>query len=278
MNADFAIELLTWGILLPAGSSAALLFVGRRFLPDRYSVGFAFVVALLTGYLVLEWAPVVPERHYQWLPWLPLLCFIPLAVSLVREVRVWRLVTFVPVSAATAYFIVPAWSRLDDVRWTYLFAVGIATWITCALLDFVASRMRPGWFLTTLALLLGGLAGVLMPFLSMKFGQMVLSACGATTGIALISLRSDKPATARGLAPLAGVVLVCGAFLGFVDPDPPLYPYLTPLAAPLLLVPFVVEPLRSISERTKGISQFILVAALLCGSAWLIHAQQAQSV
>ena len=234
----------------------------------------AFCAATLTGYVLLDWAKVVPERHYQWLPWLPLVALVPAALSLREKTHiVERLVAFLPIAAATAFLIVPGWERLDDVRWTYLFAVGGCAFVQCAAWDWLAARTKPLMFSVLACLALGGTAGLLIPFFVLKYGEMLLCATGATIGVGLLSVRSDNSERARAIAPLIAVVLTAGTFIGFVEPDPAESAVLMPLLVPVIALPLSIAGGERYG-RVFAVVQICLILALLGGTGWWLQSQQ----
>jgi hypothetical protein len=292
LETEFAIEILCWNILVPAGISVAVLFISRLILPTRYAAAIAFATAFITGYGLLEWAKIVPERHYQWLPWIPVLTLVPLAMSLAEKIgKSERAISYTLPAALTAFFIVPTWERLNDAspafngklsvpiewelttRWMYLIGVTVTVWLLCCVMDLLASRMRPGWFVALFAICVGGMAGTIMPLLSIKFGQILLCACGAATGVGLLSLKSKDSKIGRAVAPHLAIVMSCGAFLAFVDPNPAQYAYLAPLAIPLVCVPFVVGPLARYAGIKLAVLQVLLAITIIGGSGWWIHSQ-----
>ncbi len=62
-------------ILVPIITSIVIVFLSRRFLPDRvsnrYAAAIAFAAAFFIGYVLLpSWAEPPPNRHWHWLPYL----------------------------------------------------------------------------------------------------------------------------------------------------------------------------------------------------------------
>ncbi len=275
MELKFAGELFLQGILLPGGLSLAIFLLGRWLLPPRYGVPVAFSTAWLVGYLWLDWAKVVPERHYQWLPYMPLAAIVPLSVSLADGVRrVERLLLFLPLSLCAAAFVVPTWARLQDVRQWYVLSLAAGLWLLCVAGDELAGRMRPGWFLSLHLLVLGGLSGIMMGFVSVTYGQLLLAAAGALSGIALMSVRTQDVAVSAAVSPHISVVLGCGAFLGFVDPNPPLYGFLIPLALPILLLPVAVVPWARRRPRVMAGFQLSVVVVVFVATVLVLRSEQ----
>lgn len=294
MTIDFAVDLLCRGLLAPAGVAAIILALARLCVPERYAAPIAFASAVMAGYLLMDWAKIVPERHFQWLPWLPVLSLIPLAAGLAQGVgRIERLATLLVPSAISAWLLVPTWSRLEETRGWWLLAVFVGLVVLGGLLDVVAARSRPIWFCLLQAGFLAAQGGMVMAFISLKYGQMVLVGAGAAAGVAILSARRDAPVTSRALAPHLGLFIGAGAFLPYVEQDPPLSGFLLPLAAPLVLLPFCLlsrkpgqrseqqeaAPGRIAKRKSPWpvLLQAIALIALLGASAAWVHTVQSDA-
>lgn len=275
METEFAIDLLLWQLLLPAGISVACLFLLRLFLPDRWATSIAFCGGFFTAYCFLEWAKVIPERHFMWIPWITILCLIPAAISLAEKIGVFeRLTSFIPISAATAWFVMPTWSRLEDDRVTLLFGIGVTTWLLCIALELLARRMSPAWFLFLMTTIVGGTAATIMPFMSLKFGEIVMCAAGASAGVFLLNLKAAESQSARAMVPFFAIVLTTGVFISYVELDPAQHQFPGLLTAPVVLIPFVIGPLREQNSIGIKVAQVVLILAVLGGVGfWLYQSE-----
>ena len=301
MEIEFAIELMVWDVLVPAAISVAVLFLLKRFVAKRYCYVAAVATGLLAGYLLHDWSnlnatvdtaktlegsggakeaflsavrtvqSVLPQRHYQWIPWLPALLLLPLGLSLGEKIhRAERVAVFLLSGSIAAWLIVPSWSRLDEIRPVLLTAVAAATWIMCCVCDLLAERMSPRWFLFLMTGCIAVYAGIMMPFMSLRHGEIILCGAGALTGATLMTFRSNESSAARSLSPICAMLLVSGAFVSFIEPDPPNPIFLLPLAAPMGLLPFVIGPLRDRNSIKIRLVQLGLVIAILATTAaWL---------
>src|SRR5687768_7862698 len=109
------IEVLGYGVVAPAGISFASIWLCRKLLPasaaERYAAALAVGLGFFAGYALMpEWAPLVPQRHWQWLPYLGLWAAIVGSGSLGRgHTTGFRWLVFLVVAIVAASSIVPSW-------------------------------------------------------------------------------------------------------------------------------------------------------------------------
>ncbi|MFK7820954.1 MAG: hypothetical protein AB8G99_19725 [Planctomycetaceae bacterium] len=270
MDANSIFNLLTWKLAVPAATTVVALLMLKRIVADRYSYSIALAAGLLAGSLH-DWASFFPQRHYQWIPWLPILVLIPLGLSLAEKVHhAERIAALLFASVVAAWFITPTWSRLDDTRTALVVSLAVGTWGLCCVVELLANRLSSRWFLTLMTVSLTALAGIVMLFMSGRFGEIPLCGAGAFAGITLLSLRANNRIASQAAGPLGAILLSTAAFISFIEPDPPNYVFLLPLAAPITLLPFVVGPLRDRQTKKLCIAQLILFLAIFgATAAWL---------
>jgi hypothetical protein len=116
------------GVLAPAAIAAALVWLIRRTLPstgaspakgdDRGVLAAAAAAAVFIGYVLLpEWAEVLPQRHWQWLPFIGVGA--AAVSSLVPSSRwLWaaRWLLLAAAAAIAAWKLVPTWETLAPAR------------------------------------------------------------------------------------------------------------------------------------------------------------------
>lgn len=259
------IEIAGYGGVVPAAVSVAVCLLCRRCLPSqgasRYSSAAAFAAAFFVGYALLpDWAPLRPERHWHWLPYLGLAAMIVGPIAAAPGVRIWqRWMLFALLSTAAAWLLVPTWSGLQPARpiWIAILASGL--WVLTAALDALPQRLQGRLFLSHCLLAAMTVAIALAAGISLKYGQVAGIAAAALAGCFVCGVFDHQPLATRGLIP-AFVVLVGGiAFVGCIEPQPPRYGALVMPAAPLLLWSFAFGPQARLSGKTAAIAQTVAV-------------------
>lgn len=260
------VELLAYGLLVPAAVAAAGYWLGRRLFPprigERWAAPLAVALGVMAAYALLpDWASLVPQRHWQWLPYLGLLAAVvgPAAQAAQRFLW-WRYVIFLALAGVTAAFLVPTWPSLAPSRpisivllATYLFAV-------MALVDALPDRLY-GWpFLMALLLTAFGLAALLAAEVSIRFGQLAGMLGAALAGLA-VAARFTSLGDYRGTIPVFAVLAGGLAYAGAIEPELPAPALLLAAAAPLALWICARGPLAKIQGRFS--------IALQCGAVLL---------
>ena len=109
---------------------------------DRYATAMAIAVAFFVGYVLLpNWAPLVPVRHWQWLPYLAIASSVIGSVGFAAGVwRGERLLLFVLLSIAVATLLVPHWERLQSQRLAWVVALASYLFALISFLEPLAAR------------------------------------------------------------------------------------------------------------------------------------------
>lgn len=275
---DMAIEILGYGGLVPAGISIAVVWLSRRLLPQsvahRYAFAGALATAFFVGYSLLPWSRLMPERHWQWLPYLSavavLLGPIRLAAG-VFTVERWSL--YLLLAVICAWLLVPTWTDLQPPRPIMIALLGAYLFLLAAGLDLLPDRLLGRRFLALLAMVSASVAVLLAASISLKFGQLAGIATAALAGCWASSLWRAEAGMPRGLIPVF-VALVAGlAFVGCIEPQPPRVGMLLAPAAPLALWACAWGPLARLQGRTALAVQVVTVLMpLAVAIVWVVIA------
>ena len=224
-----AIELVLYSVAAPAAAALVASILWRKLVPAAWSEHSALPLGVALGFfagywLLPEWAALQPERHWQWLPYLAL----PAALAGGLPVRAGRLVRWLALAVlalAAASLLVPKWPELYPPR---LVSVGLVTAYLAALsaaLDALPDRAAGRWFAGSLVAIAAVLTVVLLAFgNSALFARVSLVAVAALVGsfAATFFAGLNSAQAARSAAPVY-VILTGGlAYVGAIDPSPPL--------------------------------------------------------
>ena len=255
MNTNLAIEILGFGGILPATVSIATVFLLRRVSPrnvsGRYAAAVGFALAFFVGYVLLPSpAALVPARHWHWLPYLGIGAAIIGPVGLatgVSKPESWLLHFLLAIVAA--WLLVPTWSSLQPPRSVYIPILIGYFFLLTAFLTPLPARLPGRLFPTLLFVVSACVATLIAAFVSVSYGRIAGVAAAATFGSLVTSgLHNDDENT--GLLPAYVVVVGGAAFVGCVEPQPPLIGILCLPATPLALWVFMLRPLN----RLEGVA------------------------
>ena len=263
---NLAIEILGYGGAIPAVVALATSFLCRKCLPaairDEYAAAIGLAAGFFVGYAFLpSWAELQPKRHWQWLPYLAA------GVALVGPIgaakssrRHNRIAVAIIVSLAVSWFLVPTWQRLDPIRYYWMAGLAAYLFLLITGLDSLAvklpaSRFFPG----ALTFVSATIAATTAYAVSAKYGQVTGVATAAVLGCWLAVPMFDSVRYARGLSPSFGILVGGLAFVGCIEPNPPLLALLLLPATPLGLWSFSAGPL----SRLRGMSALAAHAAAI---------------
>jgi hypothetical protein len=253
MRAD--IELALYTAVPPLAAAVATAWLLWRLLPvniaERYALGIALAVGFFIGYWLLpdNWAPLVPQKHWQWLPYLAaaaVLGGLPLAAGVS-----WpeRLLAYGALALVAAWQFVPLWEELQPPRHYAVPLLAGYLFMLTALLTALPDRLLQSTSVALLTASAGATALLIAVGVSVKYGQVAAIAAAAMTGCFGASFISAKRALAiRGLISVFAVLVGGLAFVGTIEPTPPQPIILLAPAAPLMLWLFAAGPLA----RLKG--------------------------
>jgi hypothetical protein len=241
---------------------------------DRSLLASSAAVAVFVGYVLLpDWAALKPERHWQWLPYVGVTAAAVSALAPTSRglwaVR-WALLTIAALIAA--WKVVPDWESLYPPRTASIALLAGGMIVLAAAVEALPDRLCRPPLVTLLSATAGGAMVALVASVSFKFGQLAGLAAGALAGCAIACARRElSPAIVRGLAPVAAMLIVGLAYIGCIEPEPPILAMLLLPAAPLALWLCAVGPLArlhgpaAIAAQVAGVLLPLLAAtALAC--------------
>ncbi len=207
---SFAVQIVGYGLLVPAAVSATLLGLSRGLLhapaARRYEAAVAVVSGFVVACLLWPWLPAWPTNHWHWLPQLALLAAVWGPVAQAAGVARWeRLLLYAVLAALAASLLVPTWDQLGEHRFGYRILVATAVLVGSSLLEPSLRRQGSVFSLTMLLLVFAGGALLLAQSGSLKFAQLAGAAAAALAGCGLVA--AVRPGR-LDLAPLAAAVSV----------------------------------------------------------------------
>jgi hypothetical protein len=281
---SMAVEIGVWGGLVPATVAVATWFTCRWVLPasarERYAGALALAVAFGVGYVLFpEWAELVPTRHWQWLPYLCGIGAVLAPIGMAAGIsRIERGLLHAILAGAAAWLLVPDWSDMQPARHVQVALLGGYLFLLISLLDLLPTRLSSGLFMLSLAIVASAVAGLISAFVSLKYGQVAGLAAAALLGYCCVGSRRVSPEAVRAVVPIFVVAVGGAAFVGAIEPDPPMYALLLVPAAPLTLWLFAAGPLARLGTvpgaAAQAIAVFVPVAAAVI---WLLINEQAGS-
>lgn len=279
MTADALTEALGYGVLIPAVVSVGIVWLTQRLLPEdaatRFPTAAGFAGGFFVGYLLLpEWAELFPTRHWHWLPYLGLAAGLTGPIGLAKGVSLperWLLTLMLAIVAAA--LLVPIWSRLQPTRAAWLSVVTAWLFLLAALSDPLPPRIG-GRRLTFMLWLVSVVVAVTIALsVSVTYGRVAVVAAGSLAGVCAGAWWGSDDSETRALIPAFTVIVGGIAFVGFIEPDPPLFGLLALPVAPLSLWVCRIGPLKRLSGVKAATVQFAAVlvplgiaAALTIGS------------
>ncbi|MCI0359287.1 MAG: hypothetical protein L0211_12485 [Planctomycetaceae bacterium] len=279
MSVDFQTILTT--AVVPFVAAVAAAWVVRWLAPaeigKRYALGFAVAGGFFTGYWLLPDAALVPVKYWQWLPYLA--AGAVLGAMTLAGGATWpeRVAAHAMLALVAAWLLVPDWEVLQPPRHVAVPLLAGYFLLLMTLLTALPDRLVGPQFVALLSACAGVLGLLIAIGLSFSYGQIAAVAAAALGGAwlaALVMQRSRRggaePAdwlttSIRGLIPVFAILVGGLAFVGTIDPDPPMPSMLVAPVALLLLWLFGTGPLG----RLQG---FPAVAAQVAAVAlpWII--------
>ncbi len=286
------IELVHYTAVVPLLTAAASAWFAGRLLPvqlaERYALGIALATGFGVGYWLLpEWAPLVPTNHWQWLPYLAATAVLG---GLTQATGVWwieSLFAYGALALLAAWQLVPLWEELVPPRHYAVPLLAGYLLLLMAILSSLPDRLLGPLFVGLLAVSAGTVAVLIAIGVSMTYGQVAAVAAAALGGCWLLSLLANltrgvseesaaRLAVAiRGLIPVFAVLVGGVAFVGTIEPAPPMTIILLAPAAPLMLWLFSAGPLArltgwpSVAARTGTV-----IVPLMILIAWIALASE----
>jgi hypothetical protein len=244
---NLAIELLGVGLIVPAAIAGVLAWCALQFGDARriqlYALPAAVAVAYSVSYALLpEWAALAPERHWHWLPYLGLAAAVLGPAGLAAGRPAWtRALAMTALAVGAAYLLVPAWPDLQPPRRLSIALVAVYLSSLILAVEWLGPRVSTAWLLGLLALGGGALTITVAALVSVRFGVLAAMVAGALAGcwLACMFYRKSSLPDSRCVAPLFAVLVGGAAYVGGIEPQPPLWWLLLIPAIPLAIGAFV---------------------------------------
>jgi hypothetical protein len=239
------LQFVLYSVAAPFAAAAGIGWLLSLVLPadvaSRYALAAALATGMFAGYWLLsdDWAPLVPDRHWQWLAYLPLAAALIGGLSYASGVSIGeRWFVFAVVAAIGAWLLVPTWANLwPPQAWSIPLLAGylcLLMVLLTSLPDRLLGRLQLG-------LLVGASAAVAATIgadVSLRLGNVGVIAAVATAGCWIASwlLPADSiPTALRGVTPAFAVLVGGLSYAGAIEVQPLRLHMFVPATAPLLL-------------------------------------------
>lgn len=286
MSAELEFALFTVAAPLATAAATALLLarVAPATLAERYALGAALAAGFAVGYLLLpDWAPLVPEQHWHWLPYVGAASVLA-AIGMAQGVSLpERWLAFALLALVVAWQLTPLWPDLSPPRTASVPLLAGYLLLITGLLTALPDRLIGRTLVALLAASAAATAVVVALGVSGKLGQVAAAAaagiagCFAATCLATLARRASEGArhplatAIRGLIPVYAVLAGGSSFAGTIEPLPPLPIILVAPATPLALWLFAWGPLARLKGPAAIAAQCLAVAIpLLVAIAWMM--------
>jgi MFS family permease len=259
------VQILGGCAIIPACIALAVIYLARRFLPadlfTRYAAAMSLAAAFFVGYVLLpSWAEVSPSRHWQWLPYLAIAAALHGPVGFANGIWVverkllWLLFAF-----AAAYLLVPNWESLQPPRATTILLLACYLFGLVVLTEPLSTRFTASRLLAVLSIVAIGNAMAITFAVSLKYGQLAGIAAAALSGAWVASKLVASALNIRALIPIAITLIGGTAFVGAIEPSPPLFDLLAIPATPLMLWFFTIKQMNQRQGTAIALFQVALV-------------------
>lgn len=269
------LDLFLTAIAAPFGVAFAVQFLMSRLLPAdvarRGSAPLALGLAYLVGYVLWsDRGTPVPQRHWHWFPYLAFASTVLGSAAVADGVRlVERWLLFALAAMISAWFLVPHWESLQPSRETYLVALTVGLFLLSTLLDLLPASLAGKTLPAMFALSAISVAVLDIRFFSALYGYLTIPITGALIGCLAVRSISGREPNFRALIPAYSTLVGGAAFVGFVEPQPPLPGFLIAACAPLALWVCAFGPLarlrgfKAVAVRTAVVLIPLIVGAVL---------------
>jgi hypothetical protein len=250
------------GAVIAGVAALAGALLARRLLPAgiarRFALSIGFGTGVFVGFaLTHPWAELRPVRHWQWLPWLALFAAAVGPIGTDRRMRhPLRWLSLGVLAAAAAWMLVPTWAqRLPprDVRMVQFYGA-VAVTALGFLLAPLPGRVPARALHALLFVVATCVAMAVAALASLSNGTLAGLVAAAAAGVGVIGFWRPDDAALRGLLPAYCVTLAGAAFIGGIEPNPPLYGVFAIPAALLLARIWAIPPLA----RWRGAARVVL--------------------
>jgi len=288
------LQFLWYSAVIPTITAALVAAPLLRFLPQsvagRCSLAIAAAVAFFVGYALLpDWAPLVPARHWHWLPHLAVTGAVIGCLSVLVPLPAWgKYLLYLLLGLIGASQLVPTWDNLQPGRTVLIPLLAAYIALISLLLVLLPARLRGRLFVFLLAATAANTAAIVGAEAALKIGQTAFVLAPALFGcwLAILLAHRNGPkesplneemlglATAA-LIPLYTLLTGGSAFVGAMETTEPAYILLLIPAAPVLLWPFAFRPLDRLAGVPAAIANTLTVAIVpLAVIAWILMSSE----
>ncbi|WP_425616542.1 hypothetical protein NA78x_000190 [Anatilimnocola sp. NA78] len=274
------LQFVLFSAVIPTITALFVALPLLRFAPQsvagRCSLAIATAGAFFVGYVLLpDWAPLVPARHWHWLPHLAISGAVVGCLSVLVPLPAWgKYLLYLLLGLLGASQLVPQWDDLEPGRSVMIPLLAAYTALVSLLLALLPTRLRGKLFVVLLAatvmcsvpiiavegsLMMAQTAFLLVPSLIGCWLAMVL----ANRGKAQEPLSEESLGLATaGLIPVYALLSIGGAFVGAIEATERNYVLLLVPASPLVLWLFAFGPLARLVGWPAVIAKTIAVAVI----------------
>lgn len=275
------IELAVYSVAVPAATALAAAWLVRLIMPngvaERYALPLGLAAGFFVGYWLLpDWAPLSPLKHWHWLPWLAAVAVLA-PVCFAEGVTIGeRLVLFAALAALSAWKFVPLWPHLSPPRIYFVPLLGAYLFLLIALLAALPDRLLGRTSFGMLFAAAAASALLIATGVSARMGRVAAIAAATTAGgLVALLIAKHSPQNIRSLLPIYAVLVGGAAYAGVMEYVPPHPLPLLPPAVPLVLWLFAAGPLARLSPRWSAAIQWAMVlGALFSTIAWIAIAER----
>ncbi len=258
-------------VLLPTVTAFALAVACLKLLPAaarRYSLAAATALGFLVGScLYPDRQPLLPERHWHWLPYLGVLAV--WLGSVPERMPGWlRGLGFAGIAALAGGQLVPGYADLKPAWYVLTPLLAVYFFAIIGLLTLLPERLRGRLFLFLLAVTALGTTLLVTSEVSLRMGlyslriPLALATCGIVSLLVPVPPPTKLASVVLPLISVA-VVLVGGlAFGATISLTEPRWLLLLAPAAPLMLWLFAGGPLAKLQGVSAVIAQTVAVASV----------------
>lgn len=274
---SFLLEIVGYGGITPLIVSGTVVFLIRRCCADDVAVRYAVPLGLLAGftaaYGLLPWAPLRPEAHWHFLPYVAaaavLIGPVALAGGVLRRER-WAL--HFAIGLLTALLLIPDWEEIAPMRTRYLAAVAVGVPFLSVSIESLAARIQGALPAAVLVVAFITGAFVLEESGSLKFAQLGGAVAAAMAGCIIAITRFGRSGPQfRSVALPVSTLLVGLIFSGYVNSFSgiPASAYALVVVSPLAVAICLLPAASKLSAGRKWTVGFTAVLAVLAAAVLL---------
>lgn len=272
------IEIVGYAIIVPATVSILVTFICRRALPvtvaKRYGLAVGFAAGFVAGYALLpDWGEWLPARHSHWLPYLALAAMIVGPVTHARGV--WsaeRVLVNLTVAVVFAFLLVPNWENLEPSRRVQIAGLSAYLFLLATCLPAIADRSTPNVLFGAMIMVAAALSAMVLATVSVRYSQLQALALSALIGCGISAIWFREASALRCLVFVFAFLSGALAFVGYIEPRPPLAGL---LILPAALFGLWLIPTKWLPENgliASAVQLGVVLVGLSVGIGWVLIA------